>query len=165
MPDWAAVPLTELCEHIVERYHAAIREDMPAIERLLLAARQEVGAEAAFLDSLLRGWKALGVELRAHLDKEEAALFPLVARLERSGEGDLRIAEALFDGLGREHDDAALALVSLARMTSGFRPPEGASPVLRELYERLERFDADLREHVRLETEVLLPRARRLAIR
>lgn len=165
MPDWAAAPLTELCDHIVERYHVRIREEMPRIERLLQAAREEAGAEDEFFDTLLRGWRALGAELRGHLEKEEAALFPLVTRLERSGEGDLRIAEALFDGLGREHDDAALALVSLARMTSGFRPPDGASPVIRELYDRLERFDIDLREHVRLETEVLLPRARRLAIR
>lgn len=165
MPDWNQAPIGELCAHIVERYHRAIRAELPRIEGLLQAARDETGAQRELLETLLRSIRALGVELRAHLQREEAALFPMVARLETSGDADGGTVLAILDGLGREHDDAALAFLSLARATSGFRPPEGASPVIRELYERLDRFDAEFREHVRLENEVLLPRARRLALR
>ncbi len=165
MRDWNSAPLSALCAHIVERFHSGIRAEFPRIEGLLQAARDETEAGREFHEAMLRSWRALGVELRAHLQKEEAALFPLVSRLEASGDADGRTVLAILDGLGREHDDAALALLSLARTTSGFRPPVGASPVVRELYERLERFDVDFREHVRLENEVLLPRARRLVLR
>ena len=161
--NWATTSLSELCRYIVERYHARIREDLPGIECLLREAREEAGVEETYLDTLLRGWRALASELRAHLEKEEAALFPLLGRLEGPDGGDTGVTEALLDGLGREHDDAAMALLSMARLTRGFQAPEGASPVLRELYRRLDRFDAELREHVALENDVLLPRARILA--
>lgn len=163
--DWSNVPISDLCRHIVERYHTRIREDLPRIESLLRETSRQMGDEGAYLDVLLRGWRALAIELRAHLEREEAALFPMLSRLESSGDGDAETADALVSGLGREHDDAALALLSMARLTKGFAPPENASPLLRELYESLERFDAEFREHVGLENGVLLPRARRLASR
>jgi regulator of cell morphogenesis and NO signaling len=149
----------------VDRYHAKIRDEYPRIEGLLQAARDESGAEREFLETLLMSFRALWVELRAHLQKEEAALFPMVTRLEASKGADGQAVISVLDGMGREHDDAALAFLAIARATRGFRPPEGASLVLRELYERLDRFDAEFREHVRLENEILAPRARRLAVR
>ena len=48
----------------------------------------------------------------------------------------------------------------LFRTLSGdFQPPEGACPAYRALYNGLEEFERDLRQHVHLENNIVFPRA------
>ena len=44
-------------------------------------------------------------------------------------------------------------------LSGDFQPPEGACPTYRALYKGLEKFDRDLRQHVRLENDIAFLRA------
>ena len=107
---------------------------------------------------------ALGQELASHLMKEEKILFPYVAKLEQSN-GQLRQASCFcavenpIRMMTMEHESAGEALGILREATGGYKTPEDACLSFRTLYRALEEFEADLRQHIHLENNLLFPRA------
>jgi regulator of cell morphogenesis and NO signaling len=154
-PAVAEVPqsLPELVGHIESVFHAGHRRDLPELQRL--ARRVEAvhrdhpecpSGLAAFLE-------AMENELVAHMEKEEAILFPLiVAGLGQRAGGPIACMRA-------EHDDHGEALAQLAALTRDFSPPEDACTSWRVLYAGCARLDGELREHIHLENNLLFPRA------
>jgi regulator of cell morphogenesis and NO signaling len=59
----------------------------------------------------------------------------------------------------REHERAKRLLAELRRITNEFEPPPWACPTFSALYAGLQIFSARLGEHIRLENDVLFPRA------
>jgi regulator of cell morphogenesis and NO signaling len=139
-----------LIDHILERYHATHRRELP--ELIALARRVEtVHADHA---SAPRGLAALLTrvewEMESHMQKEEQGLFPML----REGHGVPMAMELMRD----EHEEHAGRLVELAALTSGHTPPEGACGSWRALCAGTAKLAADLVEHIRLENELLFPR-------
>jgi regulator of cell morphogenesis and NO signaling len=139
-----------LVDHILTRYHAVHRQEMPELVRL--AQRVEAAHEGhpelpRGLADLLR---RMGWEMEAHMQKEEQGLFPML----RDGQRGMAMAMELMRD---EHDDHAVRLGELAALTRNHQPPEDACGSWRALYAGTAKFAADLREHIRLENEVLFP--------
>ncbi|MFZ5730047.1 MAG: hemerythrin domain-containing protein, partial [Pseudomonadota bacterium] len=86
-----------------------------------------------------------------HQQKEEAVLFPVMLR----GGGPM-IAFPI-ERMVAEHLDVGEQLEELARLTTDFAPPPGACTTWRALYEMCRKLDADLREHIHLENNMLFP--------
>ena len=61
-----------------------------------------------------------------------------------------------------EHDNANEALERIREITSTFEVPPYACVTYRALMAGLSELDADLRQHMHLENDVLFPRARRM---
>jgi regulator of cell morphogenesis and NO signaling len=102
--------------------------------------------------------------LEHHLITEEGAVFPLLESLEGSAwNGELAQEHAdvgqLTKHLESEHRKALEALERLRELRSGHNLPDGSLGRWRELLEGLEELDRDLKEHIRLEGEVLFPRS------
>ena len=57
-----------------------------------------------------------------------------------------------------EHDDHASNLDNILALTNGLKAPEGACGSWRALYEGLGELQAELKEQIRIENEVLFPR-------
>lgn len=89
--------------------------------------------------------------LSVHQAREEAVLFPMMLR----GARQLAAPIAMMDA---DHDEVRAALVRLSDLTDEFTPPEDACGTWRALYAQCRQFDQDLREHIRLEDQVLFPR-------
>jgi regulator of cell morphogenesis and NO signaling len=165
--DWSTEPLGALINHILERYHKTLSEELPRLDALAVKVATVHGANHPdTLPGLRDTFRALKDELESHLEKEEHVLFPYVRELETAARG-LRPAHTLPLGLGsgaigvmeREHEVAGLALKTIHRLTSGFRPPDDACGSFRALYAGLEIFEADLHAHIHLENNILFPRA------
>jgi regulator of cell morphogenesis and NO signaling len=165
--DWANEPLGALVDHIVGRYHAGLREELP---RLLALAEKVATVHGAnhpdTLPSLRDTFAALKDELDSHLEKEEHVLFPYVRELETAARGlrpsfsiPLGLASGAIGVMEREHEVAGLALKTIHRLTNAFRPPDDACGSFRALYAGLEIFEADLHDHIHLENNILFPRA------
>jgi regulator of cell morphogenesis and NO signaling len=139
-----------LIDHILMHYHAVHRREMPEmIHRARLVEATHAGhpdLPRGLADLLLR----MTWEMEAHMQKEEQGLFPAL----RAGHGGMAMA---MDLMRDEHDDHASRLDELATLTRGHHPPEGACDTWRALYAGTAKFAADLREHIRLENEVLFP--------
>jgi len=140
-----------LIEHILMRYHAVHRRELP--ELIQLAKRVErVHADhpdapaglANLLDGMLR-------DLTAHMQKEENILFPMM----RDG------ASMLFgpiDVMRGEHEDHGESLAALAALTRDFQPPIGSCGSWRALYNGCKKLSDDLMEHIHIENNILFPR-------
>ncbi|HTI80221.1 MAG TPA: iron-sulfur cluster repair di-iron protein [Acetobacteraceae bacterium] len=148
----------ELIALVEARYHMVHRRELP--ELLRLARRVEVahrnhpalpGGIAALLERM-------GVELEAHMQKEEQILFPLM----RSGAHPM-IAEPIAVMLA-EHDDHGAHLRGLETLTNDFTAPDDACPTWRALTIGAKKLADDLVEHIHLENNVLFPRFQSVAV-
>jgi regulator of cell morphogenesis and NO signaling len=150
---WAQAPIDQLIRHIVDRYHQALRADLPH----LLALAERVEESHRDHPSVPRGLAQLIGEVQEavslHLDKEERILFPALI----SGAG--RAAIGPIHTITSEHDDHAVNLGRIRKAANDFIPPPEACTTWRALYRNLEYFEADLMEHIHLENNVLFPRA------
>jgi regulator of cell morphogenesis and NO signaling len=164
--DLPSYSLNRLIQHIVRTHHQYVRRELP---RLAQMAHKLAGKHGDRLPELKRVetlLEALHAEMLAHLQKEEAILFPFIAQMEDEATGNGAPARACFRTVSQpismmvqEHESAEGLVREMGVLTNGFAPPEWACPTHIALYSGLKGFEADLRQHVHLENDLLFPRS------
>jgi regulator of cell morphogenesis and NO signaling len=150
---WDQRPLEELIQHILDRYHAPLKTEIP---RLVDLARQVEDSHRdrpdrpAGLADLL---EEVRTAVESHLAKEEQVLFPLIL----SGRGQM--AHMPVQVMIKEHEDHGQNLRRIRALTNDLRIPDDACASWRELYRSLAQLEVDLMDHISLENNVLFPRA------
>lgn len=139
-----------LMDHILTRYHAVHRAEMPDLIQLASAVEAAHPAHPQAPRGLSDLLRRIAWEMEAHMQKEEHGLFPEL----RAGENRMAMAMTLMRD---EHDDHAARLDQLAALTHQHQAPPDACATWRRLCAGTAKFAEDLREHIRLENEVLFP--------
>jgi regulator of cell morphogenesis and NO signaling len=141
-----------LIAHIIERYHKVHRLEFPAVIDM---ARQVESEHLANIDCP-RGLTDLLCDmfedLEDHQHKEEAVLFPAMAR---------GVGSVLRDPIARmmhDHHELGALLALMAVLTDDFIAPASACDTWRALYAGCSKLDMDLREHIHLENNILFQR-------
>ena len=150
--DWSTASDTELVEHILTRYHAVHREQLPELIRLARKVEQVHGERDECPHGLADHLEGMAQELESHMRKEEAVLFPLVA----CGQGAM--ATMPIGVMRMEHDNHGAELRRLEELTNGITPPKGACTTWRALYLGLRTFREDLMTHIHTENNILFER-------
>jgi regulator of cell morphogenesis and NO signaling len=158
--DWSSQPLAALCRHIEHHHHAYCRRETERLRALADKVVARHGDTRPELLAIRRRLDALEGELLPHLRREELALFPFIAKLERDaaserGKGVRHAIQAMMD----EHDAAGAEMAEIRKLSREFTPPEGACPTYCAFYAALTEFERDLHRHVHLENNILFPRA------
>jgi len=149
--DVAQQPVPEAIDHILTRYHAVHREQLPELIRM---ARR---VEAVHRDSpdvpvgLADHLEAMEAELLDHMEKEENILFPL---LRAGGRGMAHHPIAVMRHEHTSHGEQLERLMALAHDTV---PPAGACNTWRALYAGIAQLSDDLINHIHLENNLLFP--------
>lgn len=160
--DWASAPLGELIQHILERYHAPLKQDLPQLGRMSQKVADVHGGRHPELKRMAQIYAALWDELDPHMQKEEQILFPFLATLEGPGAGRHPLMGAAEHPIGMmriEHESAGAALADLRQLSGGYQLPDDACNTWRGLYHGLEQMERELHEHIHLENNALFPRA------
>jgi regulator of cell morphogenesis and NO signaling len=150
---WDQRPIEELVRHILDRYHAPLRAELP---RLIELAGQVERVHAdkpdrpAGLADLLTDVQAA---VESHLAKEEQILFPLILA------GRSQNARMPIQVMIQEHEDHGHNLRRIRRLTGDLTVPEYACASWRELYRALGELEVELMDHIHLENNILFPRA------
>lgn len=168
--NWEEATLGELIDHILERYHGRLREDLPRLAEMAAKVLRAHGERHPdVVPEVHRVFEGLRREMESHTAKEEQILFPYVRRLEETehraghlGRSPFGSVEAPIGCMEDEHTEVAEALAGLRRLTSGFEPPANACPTFRGLFHGLAELESDTHRHIHLENNVLFPRAIRL---
>ena len=151
-PDWNAFADAALVAHVLHRYHAVHREQLPELIRLAARVEAVHGKHADCPHGLAVHLGGMAQELESHMQKEETVLFPLIAR----GHG---AAAAMPIGVMRaEHEDHGAALQRLFDLTQDITLPQGACATWHALYTGLRTFRDDLIAHIHIENNILFER-------
>jgi regulator of cell morphogenesis and NO signaling len=165
VPD-ASWPVADLTAYIVERHHEYVRAQLPVIGGHLDKLVAVHGDRHPELIQVAAHFEQLASELRSHMMKEEHVLFPYLQQLAASAEFGLETPMGRFGSVSNpirmmeaEHRLAGDELAVIREMTSNYAVPSDGCTTYRVCYEELAAFDADLRQHIHLENNILFPHA------
>lgn len=150
-PDLPTSP-DALIDHILERYHAVHREQLPELIRM--ARRVEAvhhdhpQVPAGLADHLAD----MQDELLDHMAKEEQILFPML----RAG-GSPLVRHPIM-AMRHEHTSHGEQLDRLMALSHDATPPAGACNTWRALCSGIAQLQNDLISHIHLENNLLFPR-------
>lgn len=151
--DWRMASEAELIGHILSRYHARHREQLPELIRLASRVEQVHGSRDDCPDGLTELLRYLQQELESHMLKEEHVLFP--ALLDGAGPR----AAGPISVMRMEHEHHAQTLQRLLEITRQITPPMDACNTWRALYRGLDEFVQDFMQHIHLENNLLFNHA------
>lgn len=143
---------TQLVDHILARYHAVHREQLPELIRLARKVEQVHGEREDCPHGLADHLTAMAQALESHMRKEEDVLFPMIVR----GHGAL--AAAPIAVMRMEHEEHGVALGRLEQLTAALTLPRAACTTWRALYAGLQTFREDLMAHIHTENNILFER-------
>jgi regulator of cell morphogenesis and NO signaling len=169
-PDWNRASLVKLTEHIVEQHHVHLQRELPRLEQVMANVIERHGARhSGSLLPLRRVFQHLKQELEGHLRKEEAVLFPAIAKLEAAWAAGAAPPPTPFGSFSNpirmmllDHETAAWELEEMRELTHNYTPPPDACETYRELLRGLEALEIDMHMHVHLENNILFPRTMRI---
>jgi regulator of cell morphogenesis and NO signaling len=138
-----------LINHILERYHAVHRAQLPELSRMARRVEAVHRAHADVPVGLAALLEAIEQDLLCHMQKEEAILFPMLKA------GGTPFVGQPINVMRAEHDQHGAMLERLAELTHNATPPEGACNTWRALYAGIAQLHDDLVNHIHLENNIL----------
>jgi regulator of cell morphogenesis and NO signaling len=158
MEVWTDTDSEELIEHIKNKYHRELEEELKMLSPYVTKVAKVHGERHDELLKVNELFYELKKELLEHTAKEEATVFPLLLELESADDGKRAGIIAEIEELEKEHDDAGSILKQLREITEDFNPPIDACGTYRLVYKRLEALESHTFMHVHLENNILFPR-------
>lgn len=145
--DWSKVSPTRLISHILERYHARHREQLPELVFLATKVERIHKAKPQCPKGLTELLREINYDLDNHMMKEEQILFPML--------GGGVYPDGPINVMQDEHEDHLQIVKQIQALTNNMSLPEGACNAWKALYLGLQTFCDDLMEHVALENNFL----------
>lgn len=134
-----------IAQHVVERFHAAHRRELPELIRLARKVERVHGDHEKAPHGLADTFEDLVATLADQMALEESELFPALA----AGDGSRR------EEIAAEHAAVERALHDMEHLTDGFSPPPGACRSWQALYLGGAKLADDLRAHLALERQLV----------
>ncbi len=161
--DWN---LDFLSDYIVNTHHSYVRKALPQIREYAAKVYQVHGAGHPELEAIHQHVEEIGVEMIAHMEKEERVLFPHIKALVAGAKGGTTNLSGTPDLMREaihmmelEHETVGSALAEIRRLTNDYVLPGDACASYTLLFSMLEEFENDLHLHVHLENNILFPKA------
>ena len=161
--DWRQASLPDVVAHIQRTYHVPLYEELPRLAAMLGKVVERHGERMPHvLLPLQRTFATLDRDLQNHMRREDAILFPAIIRFAAQPPVDAGDPHPLVGPITVMEDDHARAedaVATLRHLTNGYQPPDDACPTFRGLYHGLADLERRMQLHVRIEQDVLFPRA------
>lgn len=145
--DWSSASPTRLISHILERYHARHREQLPELIGLATKVERVHAGKPDCPKGLSELLRDFHHELDSHMMKEEQILFPML--------GGGIFPNGPVNVMQEEHQDHMLMVNKVYELTNRLQLPEGGCNTWTNLYAGLQEFIQDLRQHIALENNFL----------
>jgi len=164
--DFNTIELDLLIDHIITTHHSYVQEALPLLDEFSAKVANVHGSKRPEVIEIHHNYEKISTELRSHMHKEEAILFPYIKQLVRAERNNEEVLPPMFGTIRNpitmmetEHDTAGIAMGAIRALSNNFTPPENACNTHRVLYAKLEEFENDLHRHIHLENNILFPKA------
>ena len=152
--------LPVIVERLNEAHEILAEELLPELQRLMGQALDAQGEEfPSVLRVLDTELDSLESQMADHVLTEERRLFPHIRSLFGGGASD---GEEILADLRHEHENAAEILGRMRRVTGDYVIPNNDMEPIHRHYRALDAFEKKVREHIEVEEDVLIYRARKL---
>lgn len=157
--DWREVPYPELIDHIVNKHHAYLVQELPLLSEFVTKILRVHGQAHPELTRLHQLFHQFKMELDQHMIDEEQIVFPKIRVYAETGYREaLDYAVAANERLEAEHSAAGDLLRHMREVTNDYTLPEGACRTYTLTFQKLEELEADMFQHVHLENNIMFPR-------
>ncbi|RXI96474.1 iron-sulfur cluster repair di-iron protein [Anaerobacillus alkaliphilus] len=157
--NWEEAPLTDLVNHIVNKYHVYTSEVLAELNAFVTKVYRVHGDSHPHLRDVYQAFNSLKTEMDQHMIDEERDVFPhIVAFEETASEEELAKAKEEITKLEQEHEAAGDLLKTLRAVTNDYQLPPGACNTYRLTYLKLEELETMTHEHIHLENNILFSR-------
>jgi regulator of cell morphogenesis and NO signaling len=157
--------LTQQVDHLAKNHHRFTRKQLLRLDR---GVRRAWSGHRKFKG--ISRVRALIVELIddliPHMAREERYLFPYMRSLEGHSKPGDRVSVPLHGNLEyplasitHDHTEDSDRLMELRELTTGFDAGSDACGQIKALYAGLADLERDLQEHIRIENQIVFPRA------
>jgi iron-sulfur cluster repair protein YtfE (RIC family) len=158
--DWTSADLEDLVAHLTAVHHRYLTSELPRLQRLARRLAASGNGDAAVLDASLMRFSAA---ILAHLEREEAGVFPACRAIARAANGaplpdGQRLRLDVHD-LETGHERFERDLPALRSLARGLEDDLLLPGVRQALVSGLDALADDLRQHHYEEMECLLPAA------
>lgn len=168
-PDFLAWELSALIDHIVTTHHAYLYENIEKVSAYAHEIARTHGLYHAELKKIATLIDTIAGSLVHHLGKEENAFFPLIKSVEAARKTgkipDAKACETIrgfFPEIILEHKEVETALLSVRNLSQGYMIFGVVCSTHVVNYEKFKEFEADLKKHVHLENNILIPKVKQL---
>lgn len=161
--DFTGWSLTRLIDHVVARHHTFLRANTAQDAAYARKIAVVHGGHHPELVQMTAVFDELAAALTTHLNEQEDVVFPAIRQAEAGGgdpalEGGAGTLSHDVETLARENAVLDVALDRMRDLAMGYALPPDACSTWVLTYRRLQTFEADLREHIRLENDILFPK-------
>jgi len=163
---WLQAPLSELTQHIREKHHKYVRDVIPRLRGLLAKLHEKYASQHPEVGEIQRQFEDVSHEMLMPMQEEEQILFPYIEALERAANKNAVVEPPLFQTVRnpihlmmQEHDAAGELVRQIRKASHAYQAPSDACTTLKATYQELRHFEEDLHLHVKLENNILFPRA------
>jgi regulator of cell morphogenesis and NO signaling len=162
--------LREVIRHIISWHHEYLKLELPRLRaRLNRMASRHGERDGRLLERLHAAFCELQADLEEHLHKEEMILFPFIERYDSAAERGEPAPAPPFGTVANpircmesEHSKVQELLAEMRAITREYVPGSYACANYIAVFRALEELEADLKEHIRVENDVLHRRAEEL---
>ncbi|MBY0348114.1 MAG: hypothetical protein GTN67_14385 [Hydrotalea flava] len=167
--DLSQLSLTELINYILNNYHAYLKMQLPVLLGQLEKVANKHGEKFPFLLDVFFFFEMWKDEISAHLIYEESKLFPAITALEKkqptdNQENTMSELDKLLRILEKEHDHSDDLMEKIKTLTQNFTTPPQACKTFQLSFIALKDLYQNLGEHLQIENNLLIPKAKKLAL-
>lgn len=164
--DYNSWDLDFLAGYIINTHHKYVVEANDLIIQYSDKVAKVHGHHYTEVVEINKLFHAIANELKMHMHKEEAMLFPYIKELAVAKKNGVMINPPPFGTIQNpinmmetEHVGAGDILKQIAELSNNYTPPAEACNTFRALYAKLEEYQNDLFQHIHLENNILFPKA------
>ena len=153
-------PISHTLNYLRNSHHAYLKESLPRMERYMVElGEKEEGREKDCL-LLLHYYNEYKMECEKHFQNEEKNVFPYIEYLDSYKSMSLSDVQASIrknsiDNYVRAHDSLDEKLNDLKNLIIKYFKPFREKEIIKSLLKMLSEFEEDLRNHERIENEIL----------
>lgn len=164
--EFKTMELDQLNEHIINTHHVYVRKAMPEISALSEKVAKVHGSEHTETIEIAKVFAELAPALEEHMAGEEKYLFPYIDKLLNAKRNGEKLPKPGFGSIDKplqhhyeDHNNAWNSMMKINELSKGYQLPEDACGTYTALYQHLQEFENDLKQHIHVENEILFGRA------
>ncbi len=155
-----------LIDYIVNTHHQYIKDQAENLNDLAIKVAEHHGDSHAELNRLSTLMYHFLQDLLDNTVREEEVLFPIIKQIiakKRNADTEITYKIGSLDEpinlLRKDHEIAAADLSFFRTLTNDYTLPADACSSYQYLFQKIKEFETDLETHVKLENDVLFPKA------